>query len=203
MNTPDHLRQTGYRNPNDGRDGPFQAAFDCQGEGIFTWLTKPENAEHWDATNSFFEGDRGSRPSWVTWFPVQEKLIDGSRPDFPLLVDVAGGRGHDLIEFHDRFPDAGTLVLQDQQPVLDDAESLPVGIEKQKFDFFAEPPVKGKSLLKSPLGFIQFGLLTLLPRCSHILLEVHPARLAGSRLPHHPPKCLSSDDQGLLVSRHQ
>lgn len=142
-NTPDYLQQTGYRNPKDGQDGLFQAAFDCKGEGIFNWLERPENSVQWDAANSFFEGDRGSRASWVTWFPVQENLIDGSRLDSPLLVDVAGGRGHDLIEFHDRFPDVGTLVLQDQQSVLDDAVSLPVSIEKRKFDFFKEPPLKG------------------------------------------------------------
>lgn len=143
MNTPDYLHQIGYSNPNDGRDGPFQAAFGCKGEGIFNWLTRPENSKQWDAANSFFEGDRGSRASWVTWFPVQDKLIKGSCFDYPLLVDVAGGRGHDLIEFHDRFPDVGTLVLQDQQAVLDDADSLPAGIEKRSFDFFKEPPLKG------------------------------------------------------------
>lgn len=141
--TPDYLEQIGYSNPIDGRNGPFQSALNCPNEGIFDWLKRPVNARHWEAANAFFEGDRGSRPSWVTWFPVQEKLINGSSPDTPLLVDVAGGHGHDLKEFMDKFPNAGSLVLQDQQPVLDSATSLPPAVRKQKIDFFKESPVIG------------------------------------------------------------
>ncbi|ROW08734.1 hypothetical protein VPNG_06458 [Cytospora leucostoma] len=141
--TPHYLDQTGYPNPNDGRNGPFQSAFNCPGEGAFDWLRRPENVGQWEAANTFFEGDRGSRPSWVTWFPVQEKLIDGSKPDTPLLVDVAGGRGHDLKEFVDKFPKSGSFVLQDQQPVLDSATSLPSTVRKQSINFFRESPVKG------------------------------------------------------------
>lgn len=39
-------------------------------------------------------------------FPVQERLIHGAEIDSeaPFLVDIAGGLGHDLVEFKKRFP---------------------------------------------------------------------------------------------------
>lgn len=178
-NTPDYLEQTGYANPSDGRNGPFQSALKCPDVGIFDWFSRPENSSDWEAANSFFEGDRGSRPSWVTWFPVQEKLIDGSDPDTPLLVDVAGGRGHDLLEFYKKFPKAGSLVLQDQQPVLDGAVSLDSAIRKEKINFFKESPVPG--LLRSySANAFQGSIrrwLTSSFRRTHLLLEVYSARL--------------------------
>lgn len=121
---------------------------------FFHWLGLPENASHWDNLCSLFEQDRGSRPSWFTWFtwfPVEDKLINGSHhhpnkpgPDAPpLLVDIAGGRGHDLLEFRDKFPGKGPIVLQDQPGVLAGFE-LPRDIEKRKINFFTEVPVPGK-----------------------------------------------------------
>lgn len=39
-------------------------------------------------------------------YPVQESLIHGAEAgsDAPFLVDIAGGLGHDLTEFKNRFP---------------------------------------------------------------------------------------------------
>ncbi|KAF2968706.1 hypothetical protein GQX73_g4913 [Xylaria multiplex] len=105
----------------------------------------PENEQYWNNANEFFEGDRGSRPSWVTWFPVREKLFSGLKVEEggPLLVDVAGGRGHDISEFEKQFPDvSGRLVLQDQQFVLDSAISLSTRVEKHVIDFWKDVPVR-------------------------------------------------------------
>lgn len=140
--TPKWPDNTGYPNPRDGGNGPWQAAF--SDVPIFHWLSQPQNKKHFDDCNTFFEGDRGSRPSWVDWFPVEQKLLRGSKSDHPLLVDVAGGRGHDVIEFHNHFPDhRGKLVLQDQQAVLDSITELPSAVEKRSIDFFKEKPVTG------------------------------------------------------------
>ncbi|KAI1078792.1 S-adenosyl-L-methionine-dependent methyltransferase [Whalleya microplaca] len=140
---PKWLESTGYSNPSDPSRGIFQASFNCEGEGLFPWLAKPENEDIWNNANTFFEGDRGSRPSWVTWFPIKEKLIDGTISKYPLLVDIAGGRGHDITEFQQQFPDqAGRLILQDQQQVLDSANSLSSRIEKRSIDFFTQSPIQ-------------------------------------------------------------
>lgn len=142
---PEWFKENGFQNPTDPRNGPFQKAFGTN-IPIFQWLALPENKERWDAANTFFEGDRGNRPSWVTWFPVQDELLSGKIDDqAPLLVDVAGGRGHDLLEFINQFPCVkGKYVLQDLQKVLDSATNLPAAVEKRAIDFFNESPVKGK-----------------------------------------------------------
>ncbi|KAJ2990350.1 hypothetical protein NUW58_g2996 [Xylaria curta] len=138
------LQQTGYQNPADPQHGMFQAANQTD-LPTFQWLTVPKNQEIWDNANTFFEGDRGSRPSWLSWFPAKEKLFpEGHQQETWLLVDVAGGRGHDLLEFLAKYPDEpGPFVLQDQAPVLDSALSLPPKVQKQPFDLFKDPPVQG------------------------------------------------------------
>lgn len=72
------------------------------------WVGISQDQERLDICNTFMEADRGSRPSWLNWFPVKERVIDGFDPTVSdtLLVDVAGGRGHDIQAFHRKFPDA-------------------------------------------------------------------------------------------------
>ena len=114
--------------------------------------------------NSFMESDRGSRPDWVDWFPVQQQLLDGFKADEEavLLVDVAGGRGHDIALFKNKFPQApGRLVLQDLPRVIDDVENLHEGIERCSHDFFTPQPIKGQSTKPNPTPFlIQYSLTT-------------------------------------------
>jgi hypothetical protein len=81
------------------------------------------------------------------FFPVQEKLIDGFEKsvDSALLVDIGGSFGHDIGEFCRKFPDApGRLILQDLPVVIDQINSLDNKIERMKYDFYTEQPVKGK-----------------------------------------------------------
>jgi hypothetical protein len=80
---------------------------------------------------------------WYDFFRVEEKLRVESASD-PLLVDVGGGVGHDLIAFKQRFPSLpGKLVVQDIPVVIDSINGLPGGIESMKHDFFAAQPVRG------------------------------------------------------------
>ncbi|KAF2967108.1 hypothetical protein GQX73_g6483 [Xylaria multiplex] len=170
------LKETGYRNPVDPQHGMFQAANQTD-MPTFKWLTVPKNKEIWDNANTFFEGDRGSRPSWVTWFPTKEKFFpEGHQQEVPLLVDVAGGRGHDLMEFLDKYPDElGPFVLQDQQVVLDSALSLSPKIEKQPFDLFEDPPVKGARIY-----FMKFILHDYADeQCMQILRNVKASMVKG------------------------
>lgn len=37
-------------------------------------------------------------------YPVEEALFPGADPDAPLVVDVAGGLGHDINEFKKFYP---------------------------------------------------------------------------------------------------
>ncbi|KAI0455892.1 hypothetical protein F5B21DRAFT_502916 [Xylaria acuta] len=139
------LKETVYRNPVDERHGMFQAANHTD-LPTFKWLTVPKNKELWGNANTFFEGDRGSRSSWLSWFPVKDRLFpEGHQQKTLLPVDVAGGRGYDLMEFLTKYPDEqGPFVLQDQKPVLDSALLLSPKIPKQPFDLFEDSPVQCK-----------------------------------------------------------
>ncbi|KAK7911879.1 O-methyltransferase [Apiospora marii] len=140
---PEFLQQTDFQDPSDARHGLIQHTYQMDKE-FFPYMLLPGNEELHDNTQTFFEGDRGSRPSWVEWFPVDEKLVKGSSTETPLLVDITGGRGHDTTEFHKKYPqNTGRLFLQDQQPVLDTASKLSACIGKVPIDFFEESPIHG------------------------------------------------------------
>ncbi|KAJ8119161.1 hypothetical protein ONZ43_g3847 [Nemania bipapillata] len=173
---PNWLKETGYQNPIDPQHGMFQAANHTD-LPTFQWLAVPKNKDIWDNANTFFEGDRGSRPSWLTWFPAKDKLFpQGHDQDTPLLVDVAGGRGHDLMDFLAKYPDEpGPFVLQDQEPVLESATSLSPKIKKQVFDLFTDSPVKGARIY-----FMKFILHDYMnEQCIQILANVKASMVKG------------------------
>lgn len=153
--TPQYLHDTNYHNPDDPLRAPLQYTHNIDIDG-FAWLC--QNPAALSRFNAFMEGQRANRPFWGDWFPVRERILtlddddDGSPPG-PLLVDIGGGRGHDLLAFRERFPELlapGQLVLEDLPGVLDEARKGSSGIELEArgvatvpYDFFAdEQPVK-------------------------------------------------------------
>ncbi|MCJ1255477.1 hypothetical protein MMC24_003293 [Lignoscripta atroalba] len=140
---PEFLRKNGYKCPSDPRKGSFQYAFQTDLEAFEYWAQSPDTLDNF---NTFMMGNRAARPSWVDWFPVQKQLLDGLErgKDDVLLIDIAGGRGHDLQAFKTNYPQAsGRLILQDTPSVIDDIKSLDESIERIKYDFFTPQPVKG------------------------------------------------------------
>lgn len=145
---PEYLRKTGYKNPGDQEDGPLQYGLGIDKVNLFTHMVTNDH-KLLGSMQTFFEADRGSRPAWVDWFPVKQKLLDDStksiKDDGILYVDVAGGRGHDLLAFKDKFPEyPGRYVLQDLPQVADD-QTLQLGdrVERISFDFFENQAVSG------------------------------------------------------------
>ncbi|KAE8150516.1 S-adenosyl-L-methionine-dependent methyltransferase [Aspergillus avenaceus] len=140
--TPEFLRETDYRNPEDPTHGPLQYTHKTTST-TWDWLSKRPAAL--DRFNSFMEGNRAGRSHWAEWFPVQERLLDGAVVNkSPLLVDIAGGRGHDLIKFKQRFPGPhGDLVLEELPAVIDDISNLDEDLRRVKHDFFQPQPIKG------------------------------------------------------------
>lgn len=82
-----------------------------------------------------------------SFYPVQERLIDGFDPKNSevLLVDVGGGGGHDCELFTSRHSShPGKVILQDQEEVITNIqgkETLP--FVTQAHDFFTPQPIKG------------------------------------------------------------
>lgn len=141
---PKFLRETGFKNP-EGPSGNFQSAFSTKLQ-MFPWLM--ENPEDMSNFNDLMTGQRMNRIEWFDFANVDQILFDGymdKSEDSTLLVDVGGGRGHDLEAFRNRFPSArGELILQDLPPVIDDIKTLHEDIVRMNYDFFTPQPVRGK-----------------------------------------------------------
>ncbi len=91
-------------------------------------------------------GYRQGKCSWCDegFYPVTDLIGQGLKFERPLLVDVGGGLGQDLLELRTKHPElAGRLVLQDQPNVIKQVGKAEKGIELAVHDFFTPQPVKG------------------------------------------------------------
>lgn len=149
-NFPTHFKQRAYKSPELGSlDGPFQQAHNTS-LPFFEWLVaNPPNLQHFD---SFMSAYRAGKANWYDpgFYPVPERLIEGfdSTSSDVLLVDVGGGRGHDVVSFtsqHKAHP--GRVILQDREPViagvLESTDSTSRSFEAQAHDFFTPQPIRG------------------------------------------------------------
>lgn len=154
MSGAEYLAQRNWQNPSEPRDALLQYAFKTN-MNLFEFLAS--QPELFADFNLFMGATMGSMPSWVEWFDVRGRLIDGAKDseDEVLLVDVGGGKGHDVQIFHERYwqEGMGALVLQDLPGVISDIgdDMLDGRIRKMGCDFFEEQPVKGKSLVQCVL----------------------------------------------------
>ncbi|KAF2822681.1 putative O-methyltransferase [Ophiobolus disseminans] len=144
---PAYLRSTGFQNPKDPTNGPFQYANKHDGHA-FTWLTA--HPETFQAFHGYVHTLRTHRPSWTDMYPVKERLVAGLKleGDSSALVDVGGGVGQVLQDFNNAIPEyTGRLVLQELGEVIGAATAMDVGksnrIELQVHDFFTPQPIKG------------------------------------------------------------
>ena len=166
--TPEFFQKSGYQNPGDPNNGPLQHAHNTTGT-CWDWLAT--NPDALGRFNTFMEDGRDDTSHWADWFPVQERLLNGSSADRPLLVDIGGGRGHDIEGFNKRFPvGAGKLVLEDLPSVIEDIQKLDSNIQRVKHSFFEPQPVKG---LRCFYSIRQ--LSNRYYRCSRILFQAHHA----------------------------
>ncbi|OGM44713.1 O-methyltransferase [Aspergillus bombycis] len=116
---PQYFEKTEYRSPTlGGTDGPFQEAHKTQ-LPFFEWLiATPPHLQHFD---SFMSAYRAGKADWHDFYPVTERMIAGfdSSVSDVLLVDVGGGRGHDVATFAGHYTShPGRIVLQDREPVI-------------------------------------------------------------------------------------
>jgi hypothetical protein len=138
---PKYLEMTGYKNPDNAYNGPFQYAFHTDVHTFDHLKTLPREQKAFNTVMAFSRMMKGK--DWFEIYPVEERLNVASDSE-TLLIDVGGGTGHDLIEFKKRFPNLpGKLITQDLPAALDDIKELPAGIEGMKHDFFSPQPIKG------------------------------------------------------------
>ncbi|KAF5666077.1 sterigmatocystin 8-o-methyltransferase [Fusarium heterosporum] len=138
---PGYLKETGYKNPNDPNDCNWQFMNNSE-ENLFQSLgANPVAAREFnDAMESH---SKHNLTPWPEVYPT-DTLVNGSKSDRPLIVDVGGSKGHDLTKFHlchPHIPD-GSLILQDLPDILKEL-TIPKTISVHPHDFFTPQPVKG------------------------------------------------------------
>ncbi|KAI7611997.1 hypothetical protein D0864_14533 [Hortaea werneckii] len=128
--------------PN-GIAGPFKIGHNHNLE-FFEWLrANPPNEVRFA---QFMQGYRAGNINWYDpgFYAVKERMLERFDPTISdtLLVDVGGGKGHDLCMFADQYPDhPGKIVLQDQDTVI--AEAIKDSrFECSSHDFFTPQPIK-------------------------------------------------------------
>lgn len=155
IKAPRYLQEVGWKSPTEPHDGFFQYANQTK-LGVFDFLL--EHPSLFADFNLFMGNTMGTRKYWCDWYKVEERLLTGfdSRMGSVLLVDVGGGKGHDLQAFHEKFGTEvvdrrGKLILQELKAVIDgiNAGQLSTDIKLMEHDFFATQPIKGKNLLRT------------------------------------------------------
>ncbi|RDH32301.1 S-adenosyl-L-methionine-dependent methyltransferase [Aspergillus welwitschiae] len=140
----DYFEARGYQNPEDAYDTTFQLAFGTK-EHYFEWLQ--HNPEELHAFNTVMEiGNRSLEGvQWYDYYPWQEKLATTSGTDRVLLVDIGGGKGHDISGFKRKYPEIKhQLIVQDLPKVIEDIqEPLIEGIKVIGYNMFDPQPIKG------------------------------------------------------------
>lgn len=81
---------------------------------------------------------------WVDVYPT-ESIVADYKDGRALVVDIGGGKGHDLEKFRAKHPNipARSLVLHDLPATLVDVELTGPAYVVQPNDFFEPEPVKG------------------------------------------------------------
>lgn len=138
---PYYLKETGFKNPTNVDNCNFQY-----------WRGAGANMFQYVGTNPLLTSDfndamechsKYNLTPWPEVYPT-ETVIEAAKPGRPLVVDIGGGKGHDLKKFHAKHPEipAGSLVLQDLGDILKGVEAADA-IAIQPYDFFTPQPVRG------------------------------------------------------------
>ncbi|KAF2234935.1 O-methyltransferase family protein [Viridothelium virens] len=125
-----------------GEETVFQYAF---GNTFFEYI---KSNQAWKRNFDNFMSYRHSSTTWYETYPVEKELeIDNLKqdPQSVLLVDVAGGSGHDALTFRERFPGLpGRCILEDLPETLQRVDQIErPGIELVPYDFYTPQPIKG------------------------------------------------------------
>ena len=147
MHMNDYFQTHGYKCPTDYTDCALQWTFNSKAT-YFEYIH--ETSERMGDFNTLMKRMRSTRKHFIEWFPLELALMTdfSSGEDDVLIVDVGGGRGHDLERILSDIPSSkGHLVLQDLPGTISDIKELSEGIKPMAHDFFTPQPIKGRSTI--------------------------------------------------------
>ncbi|KAK3719091.1 hypothetical protein LTR37_004655 [Vermiconidia calcicola] len=136
---PAYLKSIGYKTPENSHDAPLQRGFGSQ-KHMFELLVEHGVLENFQ---TFMTSYRADREEFLDIFPARERLLEGSQDDSVLLVDIGGGRGHDIEKILEQLPDTkGRMVLQEVEDVVKQVSESD-GMKVMVPDFFTRQPIQG------------------------------------------------------------
>lgn len=206
--------------PVDEAKTPFEYAF---GSRIFDYLQDPRNTEAKQTFDSLMRGRREGAPiQWFDTYPISKQLAtdrrstpaiaDSGGQSQVLVVDVAGGHGHDILAFARTMDcEAGQLVLQDLPITLSHIEASQkdqlqkAGVCVTEYNFFTPQPIRGARFYffrdichdwhdDEARAFLRQTAQAMTPRYSRLLIEDH---IVDAENAHHRPA--ASDMLMMLV----
>lgn len=151
MNLPSFLAKTSYREPLDPKNSNYVDTFP---ERLPFFDRCLSNQSYQDSFSGFMMEWSKYRISWPDFYDTTE-LVTGAdlTSGAPLVVDIGGHHGHDILTFLEKHPDvpAGSLVIQDLEAVLSDAKLGTDKIKPMPHNFFEPQPIHGKAAVETPL----------------------------------------------------
>jgi hypothetical protein len=141
----EYLVKTGFKEP---AGGCFRSTFNTDLD-LFPWLmAHPPQMSNF---NDCMAGQRLNRVDFFDIAPMKDILLKGYKDDGPILVDIGGNRGYDLVGLKKKYPafnGPGKLILQDLPQVIAAAGDIDEEITKMAYDFHTPQPVKGRCFLR-------------------------------------------------------
>lgn len=134
---PEYFAKNGYQTPPSPESGIYNFT---RGAPFLQYLSqRPEWASNF---NTFMASVRAGKTSWIDVFPVERLRVSAS--DEILLVDIGGGKGHDLAEFATKKKSLalhGKLLLQDLPRVINEVPEHWMDLfDAEAHDFFTPQP---------------------------------------------------------------
>ncbi|KAI1380554.1 putative O-methyltransferase [Hypoxylon crocopeplum] len=143
MNVPPFLAKTSYREP---RDPKITIYSDADPDGLPFFDRCMASQMHQDTFSGFMREWSKYKIPWPEFYDTAS-LIDGAdlSSGTPLIVDLGGHHGYDLLTLLRKHPDlpAGSLILQDLPGVISDVVLDTDKIKPMAHSFFEAQPVHG------------------------------------------------------------
>lgn len=143
-------KANGWQVAASANDGAWQRARNAVGTSTFdSWVA--DDPIQLTRLNALMQRMQSDRLHWTEWFP-ENRLFHyaGRNPEQRrVVVDVGGGRGHDIKAFAKKYAQAPvSAILQDLRGTIEEAraEMQAAGIEVCVHDFFQPQPVRGADI---------------------------------------------------------
>ncbi|KAL9085135.1 MAG: hypothetical protein Q9159_004861 [Coniocarpon cinnabarinum] len=125
---------------------PFRATYGPM--SMFEYFE--QDLEHKSAFDSYMAGRASwGRRQWFDIVDIEQGVMLGCRKDRDAVfaVHVGGGKGLDLTNFRNRYPDCpGRCILQELPKTLESVQPVPESVELMPHDFFTAQPIQGACL---------------------------------------------------------